>query len=299
MYEKYKILISGANRFIGKAFIDFLADSTNHMIYGLDTGTRFSQNNLTLSGYIQQDIANKFKIYQKFDYVFHFAALNQTHIGNMHYECYYKTNVLGTEHLIDAVKCEKFVFMSTAKVYAQNGKPIDENSELNPVADYEKSKLMAEELCKQAFKKNKLIILRPVNIAGFGQATKALLPIIFQQAISNKLIEVFAPQKKVLQLLYIKDVLEVFKKLLELKDVAGVFNLASKDKVCLDDLALQIIEITGSESKINFSNLEQSVFSEIIALKAKEYLKWEPKIKINEIIKMYYRDLLSKNNLIK
>ena len=93
-----------------------------------------------------------------FDFVFHFAAVNQTHIGKKTYSIYHKVNVLGTENVIKALNFDKFVFMSSAKIYEMNGVKIDESSPVLPIAEYEKSKLEAEKVCKNNIKKDGLAI---------------------------------------------------------------------------------------------------------------------------------------------
>jgi len=286
---KLNILITGINGFIGKAFLDIL-QKNKFNIYGLDIEMNNNYDYSKLVNFYEIDISKKFRIEQKFDFVFHLAALNQTHIGKKDYSDYYKTNVLGTENIINGISFTRFVIMSTAKIYKPNGIIIDESSLVFPIADYEKSKFEAEELCKNYINNNNLTILRPVNIVGPGQGQKAVLPIFFQKAMKNQSIEVFAPKKSVLQLLYISDVIRMFQLLIELKST-GIFNLSSKDNISIEFLAREIVRITNSKSKIIFSNNEKVNFSEISSLKAKEIVNWEPKINTKEILNLYYKSL--------
>jgi dTDP-glucose 4,6-dehydratase len=224
----------------------------------------------------------------EFDYVFHFAALNQTHVGKKDYDSYYQINVIGTKNVINSLNFKNFVLMSTAKVYKQSRGKIYESSPLEPIAEYERSKLEAEKICKENIGDRKLVILRPVNIVGPGQANKAILPVFFNNFMNNKPIDVFAPPETILQFLYIDDVIRAFKLVMERNGIEGIFNLSSVDNIRLDILVENIAAITNFKSPVNFSNNTESFFSEIVSDRAESVLNWKAEIGIKEILRRYY-----------
>ena len=287
---KLNILVTGANGFIGKIFLNRL-DQQKYNIFAL---AKQDDSNITysrLTKFFFQDISIPFHLDETFDYIFHFAALNVTHVDKVSHEAYTLVNVAGTQNLIKAVHTKKFIFMSTAKVYQKTGKVIREDSPVQPEGDYEKSKFAAEEICRHFLKPDQLIILRPVNIVGPGQTDKAMLPIFFKNAMENQPINVFAPRQSVLQLLYIDDVLRLFEMLLAQDSVCGVFNLSSQDQISLEDLVLNIVRMTNSRSVIKFSNLEKAPKGEVIGTKAKDILGWEAKVSIEEVLHKFYTSL--------
>ncbi len=285
------ILITGVNGFIGKALVRGLVQD-GHGVFGLDhTKGDGHPKDGGLRSFFLQDITQPFHIEDSFDYVFHLAALNVTHIGKAEYQRYHQVNVVGTENLIKAVKTKKFVLMSTAKVYRKEGPVIDEQSPLGPAEDYEKSKLAAEEVCRRHLKSDRLIVLRPVNIVGPGQANKAVLPVFFARAISGQLIHVFAPRSAAVHLLYIDDVVDAFRKILERKEVSGIFNLVSLDTISLEDLSREIVRITGSSSFLDFTNNTKAVDIFMVSRYAKKEIGWEPRLSSRDIIKKYYASL--------
>ena len=285
------ILVTGATGFIGRAFIRDLAQYP-HNIFGLASKKNDRDFDCSLvKDLFTQDIAQPFKLSQSFDYIFHLAALNVTHVGKTDAQAYHRVNVQGTENLLKAAVTKKFVFMSTAKVYRRQEK-IDEHSDILPENDYEKSKWMGEELCRRHFKPDQLVILRPVNIVGPGQAEKAILPVFFKNAIQNQPLDIFAPRDTILQFVYIDDVVRLLGSLIKNDQASGVFNVSSLDHIALEDLAKKIVALTRSRSSIRFSNAQKAVFSEVLSSRAKEVLNWQAEISIEEILRRYCADFV-------
>lgn len=283
------ILVTGATGFIGRALIRGLAKSPHH-IFGLALGENGRDFDYSLvKDFFVQDISQPFKLSLSFDYVFHLAALNVTHVGKSDALAYQRINVEGTKNLLRAVATKKFVFMSTAKVYRRQRR-IDENSDILPENDYEKTKWMAEELCRRYLKADEVVILRPVNIVGPHQADKAILPIFFKNALQNQPLDVFVPRNTILQFLYIDDVVRLLESLIQNNEVSGVFNLSSLDRISIEDLALKIVALTHSRSPIQFSNEKEAVFSEVLSPRAKEVLNWQAQVSIEEILRRYSKD---------
>lgn len=280
------VLVTGAMGFIGRTLIRQLTGKQCN-IFGLDINGN-QQNDV--HKFFLQDITRPFHLEEPFDYVFHLAALNVTHVGKADQEAYRRANVLGTENLIKAVNAKKFVFMSTAKVYKKQPGIIDERSEILPEGDYEKSKWLAEELCRRYLKPDRLVILRPINIVGPGQADKAILPVFFKNAFQNSPLDVFAPRDSVLQFVYIDDVMRLLEALLKNNAASGVFNISSTDRISLEGLALKIVELTHSRSAVRFTNAQRAVLYEVVSRRAKEVLGWQARVPIAEILRRYCAD---------
>ncbi len=281
------VLVTGATGFIGKAFIrKLIRDQYN--VSGLDVK---KDEQAPAHKFFLQDITQPFHLQESFDHVFHLAALNVTHVDKADHQAYHRVNVQGTENLIKAVKTRKFVFMSTAKVYRRQEK-IEENSDILPENDYEKSKWMGEELCRRYFKPDQLVILRPVNIVGPGQADKAILPVFFKNAVWNQPIDVFAPRNTILQFLDIDDVVRLLESLIKNNNASGVFNMSSPDRISLEELASKIVELTHSRSIVRFSNTQKAVISQVVSQRAKEVLNWQAQVSIEEILRKYCADLV-------
>lgn len=279
--KNQKILVTGAGGFVGTALCRRLL-KRGFEVYGLG---RHKPDIKGLTGFFRQDITRSFSLDPVFDCVIHLAGHNVTYVGNRGPGLYRKVNVLGTEHVIKAVKSKKFIFLSTAKIYAQNGIPIKEDSPVRPQNNYEKSKFQAELKCRSLVSQKKLVIIRSVNIVGPGQKDKAILPVLFKKARAGKPFEIFMPRDLVLQFLFVEDVVEAILKFIVKDNISGTFNLASKVRIRLDDLAFRVKERTRCSSEVRFTNRSTCQFSEIFGLKAEKTIHWKAKTSLDKILK--------------
>lgn len=267
-----KILVTGAGGFVGQALCRRLI-TLGHAVTAL---TREAQ-----------DITKPFSLKAEFDFVFHLAAHNITHVGDTGADLYHLVNVEGTRNVLKAVAAKHFVLLSTAKIYLAQGKPITEDSPLLPLKEYEKSKLAAENVCADLVNSKSLLIFRAVNIVGKGQPDKAVIPVLFKKAAAGEPMEIFGPKDSVLQLLYVEDVVDAFVKVVEKGGLAGIYNLASPAKMTLGELAVAIKEICQSKSDIRFVNHDKATFSEVLSTKVEKELGWKARTTVREILEEY------------
>ena len=107
-----------------------------------------------------------------FDGVLHFAALALVSESVSHPERYYRTNVLGTLNLLEAMRdvgIPRLVFSSTCAVYGQPDRvPIDENAPPRPANAYGASKLAVDHMIGDFCVAHGLgaVSLRYFNVAG-------------------------------------------------------------------------------------------------------------------------------------
>ncbi len=283
MIKVAKILVTGANGFVGRALCRRLI-KLGHQVYGLDC------NDPLVEGFVSfycQDITKAFEIKENFDFVFHLAAHNVTYVGNPEANLYHRVNVVGTQNVLKAVKTDHFVFLSTTKVYLAEGKLIDEDSPILPLQEYEKSKLAAEEVCRKSLDPANLLIFRCANIVGQGQPQKAVIPVLFKKALATETMEIFVPRGLVLQFLFLEDLLNALVKVVEKENLSGVYNLAGDEHIRLDQLAQMIKEICHSTSAIDFTDESVPAFSPISSFKAEKALGWTAKTTIKEILASY------------
>lgn len=137
------------------------------------------------------------------DAVLHFAAKKQVGESIANPLLYYRHNVTGTQHTLDA--CERvgvktFVFSSTAAVYGSPGLwVVDERTITSPINPYGNSKLAGEWLCRDVARANnmRVCILRYFNVVGSRnhalRDTGAfnLLPIILDSLTKKSVVNIF------------------------------------------------------------------------------------------------------------
>lgn len=154
-----KVLITGANSYIGCSFEAYVKDNEKDWVVDTVDMIDGSWREKDFSGY---------------DAIFHVAGIVHQKKGEVSDEVYYKVNC---DLVIDVAKKAKkegvkqFVFLSTMSVYGKLTGYIDQNTVANPINAYGKSKLKAEYELQQLASEDFLVaILRPPMI--YGKACK-------------------------------------------------------------------------------------------------------------------------------
>lgn len=152
-----KILITGKNSYVGNSLKKWLENYPGKYI--IDTIS------------LRDDYWKK-RDFSCYDVVIHVAGIAHIKETKKNAELYYLVNrdlafETAKKAKIDGVK--QFIFLSSMSVYGIKSGVIDKDSPLNPISNYGKSKLQAENLIKNIEADNfKVAILRPPMIYGGG-----------------------------------------------------------------------------------------------------------------------------------
>lgn len=267
------ILVTGAAGFVGTALCRRLQGK------GHDVSRLSSQD---------QDIASPFQLPGSFDCAIHLAAHNITNVGEKDAAAYARVNVQGTENVLKAVRAKRFIFLSTVKVYKNEGRPLTEDSPVAPAGAYEQSKWEAEETCRKYFKGEGLVILRSANVLGWGQAPKAVVPVFFGKAMKNEALDIMVCGRSPLQFVAIDDIVDTFEAVLSHPQAQGIFNIAHREIATVEELAAKIVALTGSSSKINIRDRAEIAVAAVVCEKARKELGWSAKTGLDQILKDYH-----------
>ena len=255
-----KILVTGANGFIGRHCCALLK-SQGHDVVAL-TSTEI-------------DITKPFTLKGHFNAVLHLAAYNITSVGDKNEDAYARVNVQGTNHVLEAVSCDQFILLSTAKICSRDQ------------SGYTQSKVAAEEMCQTHFKGKSLIIVRSVNILGKGQAPKAVLPIFIDKAKANQPLELTVHPLNPISFIDVRDVAALICAIVRRSDVSGTYNAAYPSYITLQDLALKVIAACHSSSKIRNMSLPIAPIGnpkKLDCQKTWEDFKYQPQFGIDQIL---------------
>ncbi len=247
----HKVLVTGGGGFLGGAIVRQLVDRGDNV-------RSFSRNfypELAQLGVeqIQGDIVDKTAVEQAckgVKLVFH-AAAKPGVWGN--YADYYRTNVAGTQHVIDACKKHgvlRLVYTSSPSVVF-DGTDMEGVDESVPYpekfhAHYPKTKAMAEQLVIKAADKDLMTItLRPHLI--WGPKDNHLVPRIIERA--GRLVRV-GSGKNLVDTIYIDNAAEAHvlaaDRLKENPGLSGkVYFISQDDPVPLWDLVNDILKTAG------------------------------------------------------
>lgn len=162
-----KILLTGAAGFTG-LFFKAQAEAAGHQVVPL-------QADLTGKAAVAAEVAQV-----RPDAVVHLAAIS--FVGHADDSEFYAVNVAGTMNLLAAlvalpIKPAKVLLASSANVYGNcNASPITELQPPAPVNHYAMSKLAMEHMALTYADRLSIVITRPFNYTGPGQAPQFLIP---------------------------------------------------------------------------------------------------------------------------
>lgn len=177
-----KALVTGATGFIGS----HIADELSKKGFDIVCNIRGTSNTRWLKGkkyqLVEASLSNKDelkKIVKDVDYVFHSAGLTAANSFND----FVKGNLVGTKNLFEATietnpNLKRFVHLSSLAAVGPAkslDSPVDENTPLNPITSYGKSKKMTEDYLQSQISKLPITITRPPAV--FGPRDMATLPV--------------------------------------------------------------------------------------------------------------------------
>ncbi len=195
------------------------------------------------------------------DYVFHEAA--QVSVVESIRDPIFteEVNVLGTLNIIKALLegHGKLVFASSAAVYGDNPNlPLKESERPKPLSPYGVTKASAEEYLRVYNELYGLpvVALRYFNVFGPRQSFNqysGVISIFINRALAGKPLVIFGDGKQTRDFIYVKDVVKANLIVAESRRANGrVFNVATGKETTILELAMKIIEITGTTSSIVF-----------------------------------------------
>lgn len=288
-----KVIVTGGAGFIGSNVVDMaLQKGWNvKVIDNLSTG--FFENINPKCEFINADICDYDSIENHFegvDVVFHLAALPRVQPSIDDPLPYNKVNIEGTLSVLDACKnhgVKKIVFSSSSSVYGECGdEPVDEEYRKKPLSPYALQKLVCEqyfELYSTLFGINS-VCLRYFNVYGNRQPqVGAYVPVVgifFKQFKEGKSLTVTGDGQQARDFVNVLDVAEANIKAAQ-SDLNGYnyFNVGTQKNEKIFDIANKVSSnITYIEKRIEPKNTLANIE------KAKNVLKWKPKINLMEWI---------------
>jgi nucleoside-diphosphate-sugar epimerase len=250
-----KVLITGINGFTGVHLERYLS-SRGFNVYGTVINVPKHKNHL------QCDITKKDQVDVvitkiKPDYVIHIAAIS--FVGESDASLIYDVNIIGTENILQSLLDEgvvpkKVIVASSATVYGNQGKEIlDESMCPNPVNHYGISKLAMEHMTRNYFRHLDIIITRPFNYTGPGQAEHFLIPKIVSHFKKNKKSIALGNLDVIREFNDVEYVCEIYHKLLVSSIKSETINIASNRGIRLLDVIEKMNQIAKYkiEVKVN------------------------------------------------
>lgn len=219
--------------------------------------------------------------------VYHLAALS--FVGHPTPLDFYRVNVLGTEALLQALgklsEPPQTLLASSANVYGANGQAvIDENVPPAPVNHYANSKMAMEYIARTYAERLPIIIARPFNYTGPGQAEHFLVPKIVQHIKQRANVIELGNIQVSRDFSDVRDIVAVYHRLLNhwpTQAISGsIINVGSGEAVSLKMLIhkLQILGEHPLEVKVNPAFVRSNEIPELKA-STQRLDAWVPDLK--------------------
>lgn len=231
-----KILITGANSFIGTSFERYLSRWPGEFQVDTLDMLQPAWRETSFAGY---------------DCVFHVAGLAHSDVGNLtdaQRENYYRVNTDLTIETASRAKAEgvgQFIFMSSAIVYGNSAglgkhKHITRDTPVSPANCYGDSKVKAEQgILPMQDDTFNVVVLRPPMIYGLG--SKGNYPILAKLA---RTLPVFPKAENQRSMLYVKNLME-FIRLMIINEEQGIFWPQNREYVNTAAMARSIARAHG------------------------------------------------------
>lgn len=274
------ILVTGGAGFIGSNFIKYMLQNKDCNIVNLDLLT-YAGNIKNLEGlaenkrytYIKGDILNRGLL----DYIFrtfeiqivvNFAAESHVDRSIEDPEIFLKTNVMGTQALLDTAKDYwklnladkyskefekgvKFIQVSTDEVYGSLGPTgyFTEETCLAPNSPYSATKASADMMVRAYYETYGLpvCITRCSNNYGPYQFPEKLIPLMINNALKGISLPVYGDGKQVRDWLYVEDHCSAISAVIEKGKSGEVYNIGGNNEKENIEIVKLILDKLGKE----------------------------------------------------
>jgi len=267
-----KMLVTGGAGFIGSNFLYYMRDhSPETELICMDKLT-YAGNIATLQPllaaglrFYRTDIADRGAVFAVFeaerpDAVVNFAAESHVDRSIENPAVFLKTNVMGTQVLLDACRqfgVQRFHQVSTDEVYGDL--PLDrpdllftEESPLRPSSPYSASKAAADLLALAYHRTYALpvTVSRCSNNYGPYQFPEKLIPLMIANALNGKALPVYGEGLNVRDWLYVTDHCAAIALIIEKGQPGAVYNIGGRNEKRNIDIVRRILAILGRDESL-------------------------------------------------
>lgn len=271
-----KVMITGGAGFIGGNFAHYITEKyPNYELTIIDALTYagnletiksiISKNNIM---FIKGDITNREFIYNvfsknHFDIVINFAAESHVDRSIENPEIFIKTNIFGTQVLMDACLkygVKRYHQISTDEVYGDL--PLDdkdlfftEETPINASSPYSASKAGADLLVQAYYKTFGLstTISRCSNNYGPYHFPEKLIPLIIKKALANESLPIYGTGQNVRDWLHVYDHCTAIDLIIHKGKIGDVYNIGGhNEKTNLEVVKIILKELGKPDSLIKF-----------------------------------------------
>ena len=255
--DAHRALVTGLGGFTGRYLASEL-EVAGFRVFGTAHGNEPLSKDMVAVNLDNREELRRVVAEVRPDVVAHLAAISFVAHGDV--EAIYRTNVVGTRNLLEALagleqRPRAVLLASSANIYGNAPvEVIDESVAPAPANDYAVSKLAMEYMSRLWMDRLPIVITRPFNYTGVGQAPQFLLP---------KIVGHFQRGERVIELGNIdverdfsdvRMVTKAYAALLTKAPAGEVFNVCSGEAHSLKDALAMMAEIAGYEIEVRVNS---------------------------------------------
>ncbi len=254
-----KIFVSGACGFKGSVLVPKLL-ALGHQVVAFDI--QWFGNHLpphpslkVVKGDVREVCAADL---QGIDAIIHLASVANDPCGDLDPKLTWEISALATMKLAEeAIRqgIKRFIYASSASVYGvKEEDQVTEDLALDPISEYNKTKMIAERVLLSYGADLTVQIVRPATVCGTSPRMRLDVSVnmLTMQALTNSRITVFGGDQ-VRPNIHIDDITDLYIFLLDHPEIVGVFN-AGFENISIREIAERVVRIIPAEIVITPSN---------------------------------------------
>jgi dTDP-glucose 4,6-dehydratase len=267
---RVRILVTGAAGFIGSNFVHYwLEQHPDDAVVALDLLT-YAGNRANLEGteervpFVQADIADldlveNVLLEHEIDVVVNFAAESHNSLAVVDPGLFARTNVLGTQLLLDAARkseVERFHHISTCEVYGDlpldSDESFTEESPYRPRTPYNASKAAADHYVR-AYRETfglQTTITNCSNNYGPFQFPEKVIPLFVTNALDDRPLPMYASTQNKREWLHVRDHCRAIELVLARGEPGATYNVGSGVEASIEEIADRVLELTGKPESL-------------------------------------------------
>lgn len=193
-----------------------------------------------------------------FDTVIHLSSVANDPCGDLNPKLTWEVSCLATMLLAEnASKSDvnQFIYASSGSVYGVKDEyEVTEELELDPISEYNKTKMVSERVLLSYKDKMKIQIIRPATVCGYSDRMRldVAVNLLTMQALSKGKITVLGGDQTRPNI-HIDDITDVYMHFINNPDFEGIYN-AGFENISILDIANMVSLKTNSEIEIKPSN---------------------------------------------